>query len=119
MTESNKLATVTVSVGSPSKSVGTLSDITGVVSSLAGSSTIGSRSTGASAEKGDGTFNTLSSVIYSFSATTSCCKVSISGDTSSSVSVDWTLISSSVAVGEDDSINCSATTKVSSGLISF
>lgn len=89
MIASNKLVAVVVSIGSQTVSVGTLSMIA-VVVSLAGSSTTGSYSTGASAEnagcEGDGTFNTLSSVINSFSVVTSCCTHSTRGEASSSVS---------------------------------
>lgn len=103
--------------------MGRLSVTIAIFSSLAISSPTGSHLTGGSAKKevceGEGTFNTLSSVINSFSPTTSCCTDSTSGDTNSSVSVECTLLSSSVADGINNSMGWSTTKESSSGLISF
>lgn len=61
-----------------------------VINSSIGFSNTGSGSVGASTEnmdfEGDCTFNTLSSVMNSFSANTSCCKDSTNGEIISSVS---------------------------------
>lgn len=90
VTVSNRLGVVDFSTNSATGSTTKLSVVSVAIGSLIGSSNTGSDSVGASAEnmdlEGDCTFNTLSSVMNSFSATTSCSKDSTNGETSSSVS---------------------------------